>query len=698
MGSLAPSPNVGEIVGVKRWIVILVVVAAVAPFLIAFLVFLDEGTKIGKLSETRGGETPSDVSAAPAPAAAATVPAPSVPAAAPEPAARTEPEPVVAPAEEPPSAPPPAGVLECIVAETAAAKEARTQGGGRCTLRVLLPTGVELATHDVAVPGKWRFEGLPTGVPLVVAVGGKGYLAGLCCDVRLAPDAPSAKRIDLLPAPTVRVSVTVGGKRSASSGLRVELRSGDVTVADAVAGGDDAVTMRPHTFGVLRARVSRGADVLVDGVAVPVDATSAVQDRTVDVRARGTVEASGPARGTGTADSGATPAPRPAGIVLVRVLDEKGEPVEDAEVFADTSRRRAKTGDSGTCRFEGLDAGTELTFFSRCRGFRSRAGALPSVRVPREGAAEVEIVLREETSGSDKNAPVTATGAVLDAAGEAVVAARVTASGKVAFTDAEGRFRLTGLAAGASDPTEVLITPMPSLLEPLRVLVDPDEKGLADAGTVKLRARPYAIFEVPPRDRAWTKARDTAWRSESVRCFFFSANHADALLGEAHGAFEPFACVSYDGTWMHLPPAGDWASDARGEVFAAYATPGGLFTTTSAWTLAPDAAPRVAMPPPAGPGPIGADAKKLAGDTDCYRQFHCATLYEPRDANSPSGDAPPPVDPFAPLVAWRTFVWSPRDLAEFGWQTAPGRWRVTDGGGADRTFDVRPAAAATPPK
>ena len=117
-------------------------------------------------------------------------------------------------------APAPSGVLECAVvtADGAALRD-------ECTLRVLLPTGLELAAQKVAVPGTARFTRLPTGVPLVVAASAKGCLSGLCCDVQLAKDAPSSKRIALLPAPNVQVEVTYGGSGGTPwDGLRVELQ------------------------------------------------------------------------------------------------------------------------------------------------------------------------------------------------------------------------------------------------------------------------------------------------------------------------------------------------------------------------------------------------------------------------------------------------------------------------------------------
>lgn len=826
----------------NRWLIILgIVVAAIAPFFIAVGSALHEGEELAKQKHTRPAEDGSSPAAQPAPAVR---PAPAPPPM-PAPVAKLAPQVKAAPAERPASAPALLGVLEVTVADPRPAA-----GGGSCTVSVLQPTGVELATQRVTVPGKGRFSDLPTGVPLVVAVVGPGYMSGLCCDVKLDDDAPTAKRVELLPAPTVRVAVTVGGKRQASAGLKVELRSGDGAVAGVIANGEDTVTLRPPVFGVFRARVLRGTEVLVDGASVAVDASAAVQERTIDVAAQGNVEvqvldkSGAPARDTqvwllgefterapvvpdkaGTAvfravasglhltavargpsgtfgsvavatggaasprfplalgdpavvtgdvvDAGdaavrgasvevivrpslapvtvqsneaglfETPplagglaeivvrcdgyldwrsprpveirpgagakirarlTPRPTGNVTVRVRDEAGTPVAGAAVTADPSRRRGTTDASGVCRFDGLPAGSDETVFARCRGYRSRAGALPSVRVPRDTAADADVVLRAVKSDAPAGGSVSATGVVLDPLGDPVSGARVTAGATVAITDREGRFRLTGVAANAPEPVELRIAPPPSLVEPRRVLADPDDAGVADVGKVTLRARPYALLEVAAFERSSKRTRPakSSGPAGTARAFFLSTNHADALLGAAHGAFEPFACVSYDGSWLHLPPADEWMTDGRGEVFVALPSPVGLFTATGTWTLAPDAAPRVALPAPAGSGQLGSDATRPASDSDCYRQVECATLFDPKSVHAPASAAPAPIDPFASLAAWRTFVWSARDLRDLAGEVAPGRWRVTSGDGTDRTFDVRASqpedAKAEPPK
>lgn len=747
------------------------------------------------------------------------------------------------PAAASPAVPVAAGVLDCEVA-----MEDEDTLTTSCSLRVLLPTGVEVASQTVAVPGTAHFEHLPTGVPLVVAADATGCLSGLCCDVRLAKRTPATKRIALLPAPLVMISVTSGGRSVDMAGLRVELLSGEVVVADGrterieFPPGEEqgeraaVVALRPTTFGELRARVSFEGKVLAAGVPVVVEPTTEMQPRTIDILAASAVAvqvlstSGAPARGVEVWLLGETPqrppvttndegvayflglrhgmkltavargeegtfasvvlttddlprgpapiplllgepmtlsgdvvdqgngslrgatvevivrpgtdavtvtsdatglfetqplagglaevlvrcdgyldwrspepveirpgvgarirarmTPCPTGSVYVRVRDESGAPVANADVNALPSRLRGTTDAEGLCRFDRVASGSDQTFYARCRGYRSRAGALPTVRVQRDTAVTAHVVLRAVPAEPPEAGPVTATGVVLDPDGEPVVAARVTAGATVAFTDAAGRFRLNGLDASAADPVDLLVTPAASLLETLRVLVKADDEGRADLGTVRLRARPYALLEIPDPGRAYTGTGDAASPSESARAFWLSSNHADTLLGGKADAFQPIACVSYDGTWLHLPPADDWTIDGRGEVFVAFSTPRGLFTSEDTWTLAPDASPRLALPalPLAVQLPLRAVADSRGKVT--IRQLECASLFDPRAIHVPTGDAQPTVDPFAPLAPWRVFVVDGRDLRKSVVHVAPGKWRVTGDDNIDTTIDV----------
>lgn len=807
----------------KRWLIALGVFVAAAPFWVALWIALHEGQELATLEDAPKAD-------APAPAEA---PLPAAPGGAPG----------VPKGGEPPSMPAPSGVLECDISVA----DHTAYVDSMCRLRVLLPTGVELASLRTSLPGKCSIPRLPTDVPLVVAVEAAGCLRGLCCDVRLAKQGSSAKRIVLAPAPTLRVAVTFGDskyERKAPQGLRVELLAGEESVTEGTTDNDGEAVLVPPVFGALRARVTLENMTLVDGATVTVDPYSAEQSCKIAIPQGGVVavqvltEAGSPAAGTrvwlvgelstrapvttdrdGVASFSAVPAgqqltvlarggdgsfgsvpvqtgaplpariplllgppatltgdvvdqgnsvirgatvevvvnpvaepvvvtsddaglfetaplpggladvvvrcdgylewhspqaveirpgvgaklrarmtPTPKGTVFVRVNDETGAPVEGAEVSAFPSRTWTSTDASGACKFDGLDAGSEQTFFARRRGYRSRAGALPAVRVPRDVAASVDVVLRASTAEPPEGGSVAATGVVLSPSGDPVVGARVTAGATVAFTDVAGRFRLTGLTATAAEPADLRIAPPASLLETLRVLVAPDELGLADLGNVRLRARPYALIRVPrgpsaaafaSRDRK-SKTKAVPPDADAPRTFWLSSNHAQTLLGLTSGSFTPVPCVSYDGTWIHLPPADDWISDGRGEVFMGFATPRGLFTTAAAWTLAPDAAAVLAPPPPDAPARLDYPSRwKDERGRVLVRQVECATLFDPRSIHVPTGNWQPPVDPFAALAPWRSFYADANSWREFTDAVAPGRWVVGN--------DAEPRKVGDPP-
>ena len=810
----------------RRLVVAFAVVAAVALLLLLLL-----------RPETDEAVVPAEPTPAPAPAAAA----PDPPETSRRPG-RAAPAPRKNPlAFEGPVVPVATGVLECEVVMADHASFDDT-----CSLRVLLPSGEELASQDVSVPGAARFTHLPAGVPLVVSVRAVGCLSGLCCDVVLDKLAPSSKRIALLRGPTVSIRFSGPRGRYNPEGLRVELMSGANVVAEGTAGDGGVVELTVPTFGQLRARVSRDGVILVEDASVVVEPVSGTQRREISIpdeewvsvqvlapsgapapripvwligesfdrkpvqtdakgvavfrSVRGNLSLTAVARGddgtfasmslttdgseqerrvlllgdpaalTGDVvdqgnaairdavvrvtvrpsaaeiavmsdDSGMfeTPdlpgglaevvvfapgylewrspepvdirpgigakirarlTPQPTGTVFVRVRDESGAPVANAEVIADPSRARTTTNAAGDCRLDGLEAASTQTFFARHLGYRTRAGAVPSARVPRDSAASVDIVLRAAGAGSPEAGAVTATGVVLDPKGEPVAAARVVAGPAVAFTDADGRFRMTGLVATAGDPVDLRITPPPAMLDPLRVLVQPDDAGLADLGEVRLRRRPYAVIEVPlppGRLRALTKSRESGKFPDSnagaSRAFWFSSNHAQTLTGSVAGVFDPIACVSYDGTWMHLPPADDWERDGRGEAFLAYPTSRGLFTTTAVWTLAPDTAPRLVPPPPPPSGRLRMPEMKSSNWSKAtLSQLECTTLFDPKSIHVPTGDQQASVDPFAPLAAWRSFALDEDASYERFLEIAPGRWRLTDGGDVDTTIEVGPGS------
>jgi hypothetical protein len=366
----------------------------------------------------------------------------------------------------------------------------------------------------------------------------------------------------------------------------------------------------------------------------------------------------------------------PVGTAYVTVKDESGRPLDGAVVKLRPSGRTARTAADGTCRFEDLPAGVEQDVLARLRGFRMRVPTItnPPVVRPRADVAEsTEVVLAAVADPPPEPGPCSIKGVLLRPGGRPLQGALVEAGPWCTATAADGSFVLDGVSSTtAGEPLEFRVSGLPWPLERIRFFVDVDRSGVVDFGAVTLATRPYAAIDVP--GRRWKKG------DSDVSVFWLSTNHADTFLGQATGRFEPVACVSYDGRWLHVPPADDWRADGRGEVFVAYPTERGLVTATAAWTLRPSAADVLRPRPRSRPGRL--DVSGGSGDRGAplvFRQVACDTMFDPRSIHVPTGDEQALIDPFASLASLRTF-----ELANSSWKAAldelaPGRWRIQCG-------------------
>jgi len=379
----------------------------------------------------------------------------------------------------------------------------------------------------------------------------------------------------------------------------------------------------------------------------------------------------------------------PTGAVVVAVRDAAGGPLKDAAVTLFPSHKTGVTAADGLCRIDGLPAGADQSIVARMRGYRAARPASaspPVVRVVQDVATSAEIAL-SSVAGPPPVGGASATGVVLDSDGRPVVAARVVVGAASTRTDVDGTFHLDSIArpkdAGA---VAIRVVPGPGLLEPFECFVDVDPSGVAALGTVRLRSRPYARLRLPSETVETSSLKREKSKSmrrvrPGVETRWLAFDHDDELLGVRTRRFEPIAFVSYDRTWLHLPPADDWKRVGRGEVFIATATPRGLLTGRATWTQTADARAGLTLSyEPTGKLVVFSTSKELAGRSATFTQLACASLFDPRSVRVPSGETPLPVDPFASLADCRSFTIENFHSGDAVAYVAPGRWRIDVGG------------------
>lgn len=380
---------------------------------------------------------------------------------------------------------------------------------------------------------------------------------------------------------------------------------------------------------------------------------------------------------------------RPFGSILVTVVDEARQPIESAGVRLLPSQLTGRTDEDGTYRFDGVPAPDEMSLLVTSRGRRMKddlpvaLGVRPNLVVPvlvvmqpasvQDGATPAAQGVAA-AAGRTSIASSWVAGLLLDPAFVPVGGATVAAGGQSIQSDGEGRFRLDEVKRSddGGDVKVVVLPGRPGLLEPFSFWFAP-QFGPMDVGTVRFRKRPYVRIVVPDPPAG---SRPGARTKSAV--FWFTANHGDTFLGRNAAAFQPFSCVTYDGTWMHIPPAEDWRRDGRGEVYLAFATPHGLAAATSSWTLRPDD-DAVTKPAPVGnPGVVYLEVpqrlKTKANAT--FVQADCGVLFDPK-CNDSLGYPLPTVDPFASLRSQRTFEVEVASYDNRVDAVAPGKWRVS---------------------
>lgn len=473
---------------------------------------------------------------------------------------------------------------------------------------------------------------------------------GSVASAEVTTESGPPQRVPVLlgkPGPLVGDVVDVGGGAIAGAEVEVRIRplSEPVTVTSDATGRFETPPL-PSGLAEVTVRVEGFADWHSPGVVVIDPATGG------KVRAR----LSRP----------------PVGTAFVTVKNDSGRPLADALVKLYPSRRSERTDKDGTCRFDGLPAGVEQSVFVRCRGHRARAATDGDVILPRaDVAASAEIVMSPVADPPAEPGPCSIKGVLQWPDRRPLQGALVEAGPWCTATAADGSFLLEGVKpTKPGEPVEFRVSMVPWPLERIRFLVDVEASGVLDFGTVLLRTQPYAEIRLD----GW---RDTGRQTRSI-AFWLSTNHEDTFLGRTTGRFEPVACVSYDGTWLHLPPPDDWRRDGRGVVFLAHPTARGLVTCVDGWTLRPNAAAQLRPMAHSEPGDLDVSAVMADRTKEpiTFRQLTCDTMFDPRSIHVPTGDDQPLIDPFASLVGFRTFTLDKVTTKARIEDMAPGRWRV----------------------
>ncbi len=368
--------------------------------------------------------------------------------------------------------------------------------------------------------------------------------------------------------------------------------------------------------------------------------------------------------------------PLPRGAIFGSVRDPTGQPIVNAAVVVLPANLRARTDEQGVYRIERVPAGVDVWVVAR------RAGGLPAraplrepqVRLVAGAVAQVDLVLRRadtdtETVLGTERADVV--GRVLDPEKRPVRGALVTAGRVMARTVDTGHFRLDRVPFPSpddveADPTVVHVTPGPGLLLPLTFVDVRPMDGTCDLGTVALRARPAALIHLA----------ETAQKGDEEPpspAFWFASAHADELLGTPLPPRTAAARVTYDGTWLHLPPESAAHARGLGAVYVGTPAPFGIDCGEAPWTPAPDTwavlRPRLDRPRFSLPrGAYGLGSREAVRLTQISTPLR-ATPIRGRDAGGE------PVDPFRDVVGRRVYTVAPKDkIPRDGF--AAGTWRI----------------------
>lgn len=365
----------------------------------------------------------------------------------------------------------------------------------------------------------------------------------------------------------------------------------------------------------------------------------------------------------------------------VRVTDALGRPAAELPLAIEELDLVAFTDQGGNATFPALALDVPVTVTSehaRIVGIRSAATLRPQL-----GAAPTSLiaVLPDDPTEGDETWP-SLSGQVLDQDGKAVVGARVGGGRRWTPTDEEGRFELQV----PPDLTRLVVGSPDRMWVPRTIAIDTgdvDEHGRAELPPIELERRPLARIEFAPDDSP------TRFHARQV---LLATDFRDEFLGGDRAALEASWIVTYDGTWVVLPP---WSTDGRPTVMVAELGELGLSTAIVDWS--PRSEPDVRLRPEVAAIGRLAGVKSRRGELTQISHAVDRAI-ETKTAGHPAA-AVRGLDPFRSWLAAHPVRISlnahrrPVELAAGVWRYDPNP--AADGG--ETAFRVRPGERAVLP-
>jgi hypothetical protein len=171
--------------------------------------------------------------------------------------------------------------------------------------------------------------------------------------------------------------------------------------------------------------------------------------------------------------------------------------------------------------------------------------------------------------------------------GAPLPATLVSVNGVFTYADHDGRFRLDEVPLPlVGGGVEIQLRPPPGLHLPRRHFEPMPERARGGVGPleIELKSRPVAKLDVRGYEAL-------GGAGSPLRGFWYLTTVGDALLGRERDAGALLHCVTYDGTWLHLPPLpkpGRVAGGVTTDVEFVRTSPRGLLTAVESWIPAPD--------------------------------------------------------------------------------------------------------------